>query len=184
MTWHPLPHQPLYPLMEEMKELLNIPNTFQTPLPSKQHIYTGWSGKPWNSVEEPKKQSMTSTKESEPWKGEERRSMDDLWRSVPSRKTSKLGSGKSTKPYSWNTQTTREKPRLSQRLGLPPLPKKKSLAERLGVHPSSTPSTPILPVENPPHQKGIQCPGLGHPSCSGFNPHPCSSTSRPQIKQP
>jgi hypothetical protein len=150
MTWQPVPHQPLYPPMEEMKELLNIPNTFQTPLPSKQHIYTEWSGKPSNLVEGPRKQSMTSTNESAPWRDGEKRSMDDLWRSVPSKKTSRLDSGRSTKPYSRTTQTTREKPRLSQRLGLPPSlnPRKKSLAERLGVPLSSTPWTPIPPAEN------------------------------------
>jgi hypothetical protein len=150
MTWQPVPHQPLYPLMEGMKELLNIPNTFQTPLPSKQHICTEWSGKPSNSAEEPKKQFTISTSESVPWKGRERRSMDNLWQSVPSRKTSKSGSGKSTKPYSRTTQITREKPRLSQCLGLPPPQRRKSLAEQLGIHPSSTPWTPTPPAENPP----------------------------------
>jgi hypothetical protein len=114
-----------------MKELLNIPNTFQTPLSSKQHTSTEWPGKPSNLADEPRKPSMTSTNESVTWKGKERRSMDDLWQSVPSRNTNRLGSGKSTKPYSRTTQITREKPRLSQRLGLLPSPsqKRKSLAE-------------------------------------------------------
>jgi hypothetical protein len=151
MTWQPAPHQPLYPLMKEIKELLNIPNTFQTLLPSKQHTSTEWSGRPSISAEEPKKQFMTSISESVAWKDGEKRSMDDLWQSVPSRKTSKLGSGRSTKPYSQTTQITKEKPRLSQRLGLPVLSnqKRKSLAEQLGIHPSSTPWVPATPVENP-----------------------------------
>jgi hypothetical protein len=79
-------------------------------------------------------------------------SMDELWRSVPSKKTNNLGSGKYTKPYSRIIQTTREKPRLSLRLGLPPLPsqRRKSLAERLGVPPSFTPLDPTIPVGNHP----------------------------------
>jgi hypothetical protein len=157
MTWQPVPHQPLYPPMEEMKELLNIPNTFQTPPSSKQHTSTEWPERPSNLAEEPKKQSMTWTSELATWKGKEKRSMDDLWQSVPSRKTNKLASGKSTKPYSRTTQITREKPRLSQRLGLPPPPsqRRKSLAERLGVPPLSTPWDPVTPAGSPPQlEKG------------------------------
>jgi hypothetical protein len=156
MTWQPAPHQPLYPPIEEMRELLNIPSTFQKAPPSRQHTSIEWSGKPSSLAGEPKKQFMTLINESATWKGKERRSMDDLWQSIPSRKTNKSGSGKSTKPYSRTTQTTREKPRLSQCLGLPPPPnqKRKSLAERLGVLPSSTPSTPTLPVENPHPSEG------------------------------
>jgi hypothetical protein len=164
MTWQPSPHQPLYPPIEEMKELLNIPNTFQTAPPSRQHTSIEWSGKPSNSVGEPKKQCMASTNKSELWKSRERRSMDDLWRSVPSRKINKLDSGRSTKPYSRITQITREKPRLSQHLGLPPPPnpKRKSLAERLGVPPSYTPWDPATPVGNPPQ--------LEEDSVSGHQP--------------
>jgi hypothetical protein len=145
--------------MEEIKVLLNILNTFQTPLPSKQHTSTEWSEKPSNLAEEPKKQSTTSTNESATWKDKERRSMDDLWQSVPSRKTNKSGSGKFIKPYSQVTQTTREKPKLSQRLGLPPPPKKKSLAERLSIHPSPTPWAPIAPVEKPLPSKEVSASG-------------------------
>jgi hypothetical protein len=86
--------------MEEIKELLNILNTFKTPPPSRRLTFTEWSERPLNLAEEPKKLFMTLTSESATWKDKERRSMDDLWQSVPSRKTSKLGSEKSTKPYS------------------------------------------------------------------------------------
>jgi hypothetical protein len=164
MTWQPVPHLPLYPPIEEMKELLNILKTFQTAPPSKQHTSTEWSGRPSNLAREPRKPSTISTNGSGPWKDKERRSMDELWQSVPSRKTNKLDSGRSTKPYSRTTQITREKPRLSQHLGLPNTPnqKKKSLAERLGVHPSYTPWDPATRVGNPPQ--------LEKDSASGHQP--------------
>jgi hypothetical protein len=152
MPWQPTLHQLLQPAVGEMKELLNIPRRFQTPQPNKPEPCTACSGKTSKPADESKNSSSTWTNGSKHWKPEDRISMDELWRSVPSRKTSKSGSGRSTKPYSQATQTTRAKPRLSQCLG-PPLQtnqKRKSLAERLGIPPSPTPWDPATPAENPP----------------------------------
>jgi hypothetical protein len=152
MTWQPKPHQLLQPVVGEMKELLNIPRKFLTPPPNKPEPCTACSGKTSKPADKSKNSSLTWTNRSKHWKPEGRTSMDELWRSVPSRKISKSGSGKSIKPYSQNTPTTRAKPKLSQHLGLPPQPnqKRKSLAERLGVPPSPTPWGQATLVENPP----------------------------------
>jgi hypothetical protein len=135
-----------------MKELLNIPKTFQIHPPNKPGPFTVCLGKPSTPTDELRNSSSTWTKGLKPLKTKQKMSMDELWQSVPSRKTSNWDSGKSTKPYSRSTQITREKPRLSQRLGLPPQPsqKRRSLAERLGVPPLSTPWDPTPPAGSPP----------------------------------
>jgi hypothetical protein len=187
MTWQPVPNQPLYPPMEEMKELLNIPSTFQTPPPSKRRTSTEWSGRPSNSAKGPKKQYMTSTSESAIWKDREKRSMDDLWQSVPCRKTSKLGSGKSTKPYSQTTRTTREKPRLSQRLGLPPPPNQKkeepsratrrsSFVYSLGSSHSSREPSPV--------RKGFSFWASAIPPAAASTPVPGTTPHVPKLSSP
>jgi hypothetical protein len=132
MQWQPTPHQPLYPPIEEIWQLLNFPKTFQKMPLSKQHTSTEWSGSPSSTAEGLKKPSTLWTNESGPLRPRGKKSMDELWQSVPYRKTSKLGSGRSMKPYYCPRE--KQKQKLSHCLGLPdPQKPRRSLAERLGV---------------------------------------------------
>jgi hypothetical protein len=149
MSWKPIPHQPLQPAIGEMKELLNIPRTFQIPPQNKPPPSTECSGRTSRLVDELKNFSLTWTNKSKHWKTR-RISMDELWQSIPSKKISRSGSGKSMKPYSPAIQTTRAKLKLSQHLGLPSSQKMKSLAEQLSIPPLSTPRDPVTPAGNLP----------------------------------
>jgi hypothetical protein len=62
-----------------MKELLNIPKTFQETHPYKLHTSTEWSGNPSSIVEGLKKPSTIWTNNLGPSNQKEKRSIDELW---------------------------------------------------------------------------------------------------------